>query len=135
MGPSLTTGNSAIDAAHATGMPPFDDIHAPEAPLLATFFLDTIIDNHGERQSTNRAFLPAKIANDRCQRLKICVNTLAKKLEFASVNGNLRVIGVYFQSVDSNASSEIWYATARKEVIICSGWLGSPHLLMLRYWF
>lgn len=106
-------------------------MHHPEAPSVGNFTLDATVSDRGERQSANRAFLPARVARDRRQRLKICINTIAGKLEFETEGEKLRVTGVHFRSGTSK-TDKCFYAKARKEVVVCSGWLGSPQLLMLR---
>lgn len=125
-----------MEAAKIAGLPVIEDGNDPIAPTMGYCRLDVSVDDRGHRHSTNRAFLPTQVALDRCQHLKICVNTLARKLEFAEdMDGNLRVQGVYFQSLDPKRPNKVCFARARKEVILCSGAIGSPQLLMLRYIF
>jgi choline dehydrogenase len=119
----------------STGLPIVEDGNDPNAPSMGYCHLDVAVDDRGYRHSTNRAFLPTQVARDRREHLRICVHTLVRKLEFTTeIDGNLRVHGVHFQSLDPRQPKKVCFARARKEVILCAGALGSPHLLMLRYW-
>ncbi|KAK8120871.1 GMC oxidoreductase [Apiospora kogelbergensis] len=88
-------------AAAALGLPIDNDVNDPDAPASGYFYLDSTIDKNGSRHSAYSAYLPKKIALERRGRLTICTGVVASKLE------------------------------AEREVIVCSGAICSPQLLML----
>ena len=71
------------------------------------------------------AFLNARIANERKKHLTICTGVIATKLE---INAEKHVTGVHIRPVGSAAD---YFVSARREVILCNGAFGSPHLLLL----
>jgi choline dehydrogenase-like flavoprotein len=125
-----------MEVAKTFGLPIIEDANAPDTPTVCYCHLDAMLDDRGRRHSTNRAFVPTRIALERQQRLKICTRTFARRLEWGEDDeGNPIVSGVYFQSRDTannRLQGKVCFARARKEVILCSGAFGSPQLLMLR---
>lgn len=108
------------------------DVNAPNSPAegLATF--DSTVDSNNQRVSTFDAFLPRRIAFERQNNLTICTRTIVSRIGFSSVFGNPRAKEVYFKCVDPN-QEKIYSVKVKKEVIVCSGAIGSPQVLMLRY--
>ncbi|KAJ7033426.1 alcohol oxidase [Mycena alexandri] len=100
--------------------------NSPTVPVDACAILDVAINENLQRVSSYHAFLPAKVAQDRSERLKVCTNAVATRIEF---KGDVAV-GVVFEA--SNKSiAQIFRARAAKEVVVCCGALGSPQLLLL----
>lgn len=102
-------------------------------PSVGTGYYDVIEDGSFHRHSTDRAFLPAALAQARKARLKICTNTLVTKLAVIPDGTNVRATGVHFEAAGTRKAGQHYFAQARREVILCAGALGSPQLLMLRY--
>ncbi|KAF8511924.1 GMC oxidoreductase [Gautieria morchelliformis] len=122
--------HSVIKAAKSLGLPFYDDLNLPMRPVVGCSKTHFTIDSEGQRHSTFHAFLPLSIAMSRRDRLTICTSTIARRLDIKSTpDGNLRVEGVFLQSVKPGSSAT--YVRARREVIVASGALGSPCLLML----
>ncbi|KAJ7904720.1 alcohol oxidase [Mycena olivaceomarginata] len=93
------------------------DLNSSTVPVDACATLDVAVDESLRRVSSYHAFLPAQVAQDRRERLKICTN--------ANV-----AVGVVFEPTNETRA-QTFYARAKKEVIVCCGALGSPHLLLL----
>ncbi|KAI0312498.1 alcohol oxidase [Amylostereum chailletii] len=117
-------------ATKAVGIPAVSDINSPKAPTVGFATLDVCIDKASYRCSTDRAFLPPKLAQDRKDRLKICTNTLVTRVEFSTDNG-IRATGVHFEAVDFKEAGQRYFARARREIVLCAGALGSPQVLQL----
>ncbi|KAF7943854.1 uncharacterized protein EAE97_005924 [Botrytis byssoidea] len=83
-----------------------------------------------KQNSTFHSFLPREIALEREKHLTICTNTTVHRVEFSDDDGIPRASKVIFGSSDSK-STKTFEAKVMKEVIICSGALGSPQVLML----
>jgi choline dehydrogenase len=89
------------------------------------------VDADGTRQSAFRAYLPKAIANDPAHRLHICTRAIAGKLEFsAQSSGHLRAESVEVHSVDGR---HVRVIKARREIVLTSGALGTPKILLLRF--
>jgi choline dehydrogenase len=108
------------------------DINAPNAPSDGLATVDATINEQQQRVSTFDAFLPREIAIEREKNLKICTGVIVSKLEFSDNQKNRRAEKVMFQSRDPK-SQKIFSVKVGKEVIVCSGALGSPQVLMLRF--
>ena len=119
-------------AFRKTGIQCYTDLNAPDFPSAGTGILDVCQDSNFHRHSTNRAFLPAALTQERKARLKICTNTLVTKIELVNEAGQLRATGVHLEAETARKAGQKYYAAASKEVILCAGALGSPQLLMLR---
>jgi choline dehydrogenase-like flavoprotein len=127
---SLLTFFSVRTAASALGFTDTSDFNASDVPVDVCAILDEAIDDSLRRVSSYNAFLPAELAYDRHQRLKICTKALATRIEFEDGVA----VGVVFESSDKSIPGT-FYARARKEIVVCSGAIGSPQLLLLRYEF
>ncbi|KAI0742344.1 alcohol oxidase [Daedaleopsis nitida] len=119
------------DAFLLSGIAHYPDLNAPDMPACGTGLLDVIQDDDFRRHSVNRAFLPATVAQARKDRLKICTNTLVTRIQLTQESGRVRAAGVHFESTNTRKAGQRYYACARKEIILCAGAVGSPHLLML----
>lgn len=118
-------------AAKAVGLPVHQDLNDPAAPAQGYFYLDMTIDERSNRLSSYRAWLNKTIATERRERLAVCTGVIASKLE---VDGKgKQVTGVYIRHAGPPSNKRDFFVKARREVIICSGSVCSPQLLMLRY--
>jgi choline dehydrogenase len=125
--------------AEAMGFPLVTDMNSAEAPCDGLGTVDTIIDQNKKRTSTFDAFLSREIALKREKRLKICTGVIVSKLAFLDENTSpldpngksRRVEQVQFQYAKSKVN-KVFSTKVNKEVIICSGAVGSPQVLMLR---
>jgi choline dehydrogenase-like flavoprotein len=115
------------DAAITLGFVDVKDLNSSTVPVDACATLDVAVDESLRRVSSYHAFLPAEVAQDRRERLKICTNAVATRIDF---DENVAV-GVVFEPTNETRA-QTFYARAKKEVIVCCGALGSPHLLLLR---
>ncbi|KAK7943601.1 GMC oxidoreductase [Apiospora aurea] len=114
-------------AAAALGLSIDNDVNDPEAPPSGYFALDSTIDRNGARHSAYSAYLPKEIALERRDRLAVCTGVVASTLEVDASQQCVR--GVHVRSVGSKGGSTL--IKAEREVIICSGAICSPQLLML----
>ncbi|KAF8065327.1 alcohol oxidase [Lyophyllum atratum] len=122
----------ARNAAASLGIPSVDDFNIPSIPSVSCSTLDVVIDRNMRRSSTFHSFLPSAVANSRKGHLKICANTLVAQILFDRLeDGTPRATGVKFASSDVKAAGSYHFAQARKEIILCSGALGTPQLLLL----
>lgn len=118
------------DAAEVLGFPRISDTNVADAPIDGLAMLYSTISDDGKRNSTFHSFLPKELALERENNLTICTNTTVHRIVFSDENGVPRADKVIFGSSDPK-SSRIFEAKVKKEVIICSGALGSPQVLML----
>jgi choline dehydrogenase len=108
------------------------DTNAPDTPPegLATF--DATVNARNQRVSTFDAFLPRETVLKRERNLTICTRTLVSRVAFSKNKRKPRVDNIFFKNVDPK-SDKISPSKVKKVVIICSGAIGSPQVLMLRY--
>jgi len=116
------------EASRAVGLPVEPDMNDPAASAQGCFDLDQTIDGKGNRLSAYRAWLNARIANERKGWLTVCTGSVASRLVL-NEEAN-RVSGVRIQARDEPGKE--YEVKARREVIVCSGALCTPQLLMLR---
>ncbi|KIJ33359.1 GMC oxidoreductase [Sphaerobolus stellatus SS14] len=120
-----------LSAASILNLPTIKDINDPSGPICGAALMHRTQYESGERQPTSTAFLPIELALERKERLKICTGTIVNKIDFKSEEeGISKAVGIYFESEKNKG--KVFYAKARKEVIVAAGTFGSPHLLMLR---
>ncbi|KAF8216592.1 alcohol oxidase [Mycena galopus ATCC 62051] len=119
-----------IKATSSLGIPYVEDPNSPFQPAHGCAKIHYSIDRKGQRCSTFAAFLPRTLAKSRVERLHICPNTIVRRIELTNLNrGMLKAEGVWVQS--KNAATPPRLIRARKEIILCAGPIGSPHLLQL----
>ncbi|KAB5543081.1 hypothetical protein GE09DRAFT_237530 [Coniochaeta sp. 2T2.1] len=116
-------------AARAVGLPVGNDANDPDGPAQGFFSLDHAVGADSTRMSAYRAWLNAAIANERRDRLSVCTGVIASKLEIE--NGGKLVTGVHIRNARSSGPDREYFVRARREVIICSGAMCTPQLLML----
>ncbi|KZZ88343.1 Glucose-methanol-choline oxidoreductase [Moelleriella libera RCEF 2490] len=124
--PFVWTGHLR-NAAHELGLPLGHDVNNPDAPSMGFFDLDTAIDAHRNRISAFSSYLSKSKALQRRDRLTICTGAIATRLETAVEAGI--VTGVHITPCKAPLCDIL--VKARREVIICSGALCTPQLLML----
>ncbi|KAJ3843458.1 alcohol oxidase [Lentinula raphanica] len=119
-----------IEASEYLGLPKIADINSPVHPAIGCGMLHFTRDQNQHRSSTYHAFLPVNLALERASRLHIVTRTEAIELIVNSElkSDKLTVEGV---TLKSSITTEQRTVKARKEVILCGGPFGSPHLLML----
>ncbi|EGN98767.1 hypothetical protein SERLA73DRAFT_54648 [Serpula lacrymans var. lacrymans S7.3] len=86
----------------------------------------TYVSKRRQRVSTETAYLTDAVLSR--NNLKVVVHARATRILFEKVDGRIRAVGVNFTSSQGGQSFQ---ARARKEIILSSGALHSPHLLMI----
>lgn len=113
-----------------TGLPVNEDYNDPKSPSTCYTTFDVALNSRGERVSSFNAFLNKAIALKRQNHLTICTGAVVSRLDISSGNGTVN--GVYIKrSHDDNESDDGILIKANREVIICSGALCTPQLLLL----
>lgn len=114
-----------VEAAAKAGIPHIHEHNTPKGPNGVSHMM-TFIDQKGARSSAATSYLSAEVRARK--NLTIALNTLCTKVTLSpSANGELTCTGAEFaQSADGPRTS----VKACKEVIICSGSIGTPQILM-----
>jgi choline dehydrogenase-like flavoprotein len=119
--PVLTPAREFVDAAIAAGVPRGDYNGRDRGGASGVVSLLQTSTRHGKRSSTYRAFLEGEVE---CRpNLTIITGAQATRVLLEGTTAT----GVEYRGADG----EIGTATARKEVIVCAGAVGSPQLLLL----
>ncbi|ROW13613.1 hypothetical protein VPNG_04562 [Cytospora leucostoma] len=117
------------EAARKVGLSVEEDCNNPAAPASGLFNLDMTIDKQGYRASTYRAFLNKKLAIQRRKHLTVCTGVVASSLDIDEQAGLVR--GVYIRRVGKDVGEKDVYVKAKREVIVSSGAICSPQILLL----
>ena len=112
-----------IAAGDAMGIKKIDDIQNPETQI-GSLRLQTIVDENGRRHSTNQAYLTKDVRARK--NLTIGVGVTTTKI-IISDDGK-RAIGVEFAQ---KKGGKTWVVHANKEVVISTGTINTPQLLMV----
>ncbi|TVY64255.1 L-sorbose 1-dehydrogenase [Lachnellula suecica] len=112
------------------GLSSIDDINAPDAPSDGFGLFDLTMSKNRKRVSTLEAFLPKTLALERRKNLTICTNAIVSRIEFPDGKTGHKAERVLFQYADRR-SPQAFSAKAKKEVIVSTGAIGSPQILML----
>lgn len=113
------------------GVPYVDDLNSPLHPPYGCAKMHYSIDDRGERTSTFSAFLPYPIVKARKDSLHICISTRVQRIVFqAKPDGSTAIEGIYLHHANNSGQSR--FIKARKEIILCTGAISSPQILMLR---
>ncbi|KAG8156534.1 hypothetical protein KVR01_013638 [Diaporthe batatas] len=115
-------------AAKRLGLPVGEDCNNPSAPSMGLFNLDMAIHPNGQRASAYNTYLNRTLALERQKRLTVCTGVVVLSLDVDEQAGIVR--GVHFQDESANGES-ITYVKARREVIVCSGVICTPQILLL----
>jgi choline dehydrogenase-like flavoprotein len=116
------------------GLSSIDDLNAPDAPNDGFGLFDLTMDENRKRVSTLDAFLPKSLALERRENLTICTNAIVSQIQFSGENGIHRAKNVLFQYANQR-STQVFSAKVKKEVVVSSGAIGSPQVLLLRFVF
>ncbi|ROV87741.1 hypothetical protein VMCG_10581 [Cytospora schulzeri] len=116
-------------AAQNVGLSVEKDCNSPVAPAMGLFDLDMTIDKQGYRVSTYTAFLDKKTAIQRRKHLTVCTGVVVSRLDIDDQTG--LVGGVHIRRVSKDIDDGDVYVQARREVILCSGAVCSPQILLL----
>ncbi|KAL1865060.1 hypothetical protein Daus18300_007407 [Diaporthe australafricana] len=111
------------------GLPLGGDCNGPDAPAMGLFYLEAAIDKHGKRISALQAFLSKKIARERAKHLTICTGVVVSRLDIDGPAGLVK--GVHIQPAQGHANDTSFSVKARREVILCSGAICTPQILLL----
>ncbi|OTA69259.1 GMC oxidoreductase [Hypoxylon sp. EC38] len=103
------------------------DINDPVAPAMGSFNMDTAINSRGSRISALTAYLNKTVVSQRHDHLTICTGAVASRLEADSQTG--LVTGVHVRC--SKGPPREFFVKIQREVIVCSGALCTPQLLLL----
>ncbi|KAF7944822.1 uncharacterized protein EAE97_005455 [Botrytis byssoidea] len=126
----LLTFASFSDAAKALGFIQIDDPNTPDAMVDGITTVYSTVNEQRQRVSIFDAFLSRETALEREKHLTICTNTIFSRIAFSKEEGVPRPDMVFFKLANSK-SDKIYSAKVKREVIVCSGALGSPQVLML----
>ncbi|KAI0066056.1 GMC oxidoreductase [Artomyces pyxidatus] len=115
-----------IEACEELGVEAVGDLNTDKGPLGASTFV-SITDGKGTRNSLAVAYLPPSVLER--PNLTVAINTTTEKILFEEVSGHEpRAIGV---QVAKSADSPKFRVRADKEVLLCGGTIGTPHVLLL----
>jgi choline dehydrogenase len=89
------------------------------------------MDKDRKRVSALEAFLPKTLALER-KNLTICTNAIVSQIQFSGDQTEHQAERVLFQYADRR-SPTVFSAKVKKEVVVSSGTLGSPQVLLLRF--
>ena len=108
------------------------DTNSPDALCDGLATLDVTVDQNQQRSSTFEAFLPRATAIEREKNLTICTGVLVSQIKFSSEEAEHRAERVLFRHAKSK-SDKAFSAKVNREIIISSGAISSPQILMLRF--
>ncbi|KAL8704107.1 MAG: hypothetical protein Q9201_002721 [Fulgogasparrea decipioides] len=116
----------------AMGFGVIDDTNSPEALCDGISTLDSTVDENRQRVSTLEAYLPLKTTLERADNLSICTGVVVGRINFSASEVGHCAEQVTFQKACAEWD-KVFSVKVKKEVVVSSGALGSPQILMLRY--
>ena len=118
------------------GLPSIEDVNASDAPNDGFGLFDLTMDKDRKRISTLEAFLPKELVLERRKNLTICTNAIVSQIRFVGSGEQAarHAHEVVFQYADRR-SPQVFSAKIKKEVVVSSGAIGSPKILLLRLVF
>jgi len=123
--PVLAGAQAFVDAAVAAGIPRGDyNGRDRDDPAGVVSLLQTTT-RAGKRSSTYHAFLEGDV--ERRPNVEVICGAHVTRVILEGGPGELRATGVEYRTADGETAA----ARAAKEVILCAGAVGSPHILML----
>jgi choline dehydrogenase-like flavoprotein len=123
--PVIPGAREFVHAAGAAGIPRGDYNGRDRGGAAGVASLLQTSTRRGQRSSTYRAFLEGEA--ERRPNLTIVTGAHATRIVLDGAPGSLAATGVEYRT----AAGETRVATARREVILSAGAVGSPHLLLL----
>jgi choline dehydrogenase-like flavoprotein len=109
-----------------------DDCNDPTSSPYGYTTAETAIDKNGERVSAMSAYLSKAVALERVDRLTVCTGTVGSRLEISGDEiAGRTVTGVNIQSSTASSPTKEYFVKARREVILASGAMNSPQILLL----
>jgi choline dehydrogenase len=114
------------------GFRSIEDTNSPDAFCDGISTLDLTVDQNNQRVSVLEAYLPKATVLKRESNLTICTGALVSSVDFSVDQTETRAQRVNFQYAKPTTTKETFSVTVNREVIISSGALGSPQILMLR---
>lgn len=122
--PSMNAAVQFVEAATAAGIPKGDyngrDRGGPNG--VSSLFQTTTRD--GKRASTYHAFIAPAMEREN---LTILTHATVQRITFDGAGHDLRATGIEYRDADGALAT----VNATKEVVLCAGAVGSPHLLMV----
>lgn len=129
--PPTQAGKALQQAATAAGYSDNGNMLYQRAGYVGSYFLTV---DRGKRQTSWQMYMEP-ILKKRSASRKVIVRTQAKVTNLivnTADDGSKHVTGVQYKTYANDKSSDSYhFATARKEVILCLGAIGSPQVLML----
>ncbi|KIK53250.1 hypothetical protein GYMLUDRAFT_100419 [Collybiopsis luxurians FD-317 M1] len=115
----------AVEACQNIGIPYNDDLNAGRGCLGVANFIATL-DSKGSRSSTATAYLTPDILSR--PNLFVAISTVVEKVLFEKRGDSVQASGV---EISTGRTSPRYRVTARSEVVLCAGAIGTPQLLLL----
>ncbi|KAL9583987.1 MAG: hypothetical protein Q9212_002389 [Teloschistes hypoglaucus] len=117
-------------AAEAMGFSLIEDTSSPDAPCDGLSSLDSTVDMNRQRVSTMEAYLPLTTALERQANLTLCTGATVCRIDGSHHETGYRANRVDFQK-SNRGNDKLFSVKVKKEVVVSSGALGSPQILML----
>ncbi|EIN09828.1 GMC oxidoreductase [Punctularia strigosozonata HHB-11173 SS5] len=130
----LTRGTiRVIRACASVGIPYLSESNDPDSQSFGCTRFDVTLGEDGLRQSSFDAFLPVEVAASRKENLFICPGVVATSIHLRETAEGPRAVGVQieYEDADADMAPVSFIARARREIVVTSGAIGSPQLLML----
>ena len=108
-----------------------DDTSSPDAFCDGISNLDSTVDQNKQRVSTLEAFLPREKVLQRESNLTICTGVIVSQIKFSGNQTEHLAERVNFQNAEPG-SEKVFSVKVNRDVIVSSGAIGSPQVLMLR---
>lgn len=120
-----------IDACKDIGLPFIEDLNSPKHPTNGCGLLHFTRDQNQHRHSTYRAFLPKALVFERRNNLHIATNIIVEDLDIAEKGSDGVPYARGLNLLSRHRINTKKHVKAKKEIILCAGPFGSPHILML----
>ncbi|EIN09203.1 GMC oxidoreductase [Punctularia strigosozonata HHB-11173 SS5] len=124
-GVSSDVNKIVIQTVQNLGVPYNPDICTGKSIIGVTDF-PGFIDEKGRRSSTATAYLTEDVLSR--PNLSVATEIVVEKIVFSSTGGETRAVGLHIRK-DKN--SPRFAVRASREVIVCAGAIGTPHLLLI----
>jgi choline dehydrogenase-like flavoprotein len=111
------------------GVPRLEAYTDPETPTCFGIYQRRCLDAAGRRCSTYHAFLPKPLVQQR-KNLTICLGANVQRILFSNEADKLTATGLLVEG--ENSTNGIFVVQAKHEIILSSGAVVTPQLLLLR---